>query len=228
MCDIIPIHVFYTSSFIDLNLFLFLFCFHLLCASSLYCPSSSCFLHFSITYFFSFLTQISCIILNNISTLYSTSFFLDFFYYFSFFQVTATQLVDEIIFIKMGGKRDGVKSGDLGSNSGIRSLGSGTFPSFIPDENRNQNHNQNPYQAQNHGLGHNRGYQYHSTQDPMHTTRINAMHTVVAGNGNGNGIGGNIGNSGGGGGAVRSIDGTCPAVLTVRTASHGKGILLYL
>ena len=113
----------------------------------------------------------------------------------------------------MGGKRDGVKSGDLGSNSGIRSLGSGTFPSFIPDENQNQNYNQNPYQAQNHGLGLNRGYQYHSTQDPMHTTRINAMHTAVAANGNGNGIGGNIGNSGGGGGAVRSIDGTGPAVL---------------
>jgi hypothetical protein len=109
----------------------------------------------------------------------------------------------------MGGTRDGVKPVDLGSNSGTRSLGPGTFfPSFNPDENqsRNQNLYQNQSQAQNHELSHSRGNPHYPVQESMYTTRGNSMPTA-------NGI---LGNSGGGsgigivgGGAVRSIDGTC-------------------
>jgi hypothetical protein len=103
----------------------------------------------------------------------------------------------------MGGTRDGVKPVDLGSNSGTRSLGPGTFfPSFNPDENLYQNQSQ----TQNHELSHSRGNPHYPVQESMYTTRGNSMPTA-------NGI---LGNSGGGsgigiigGGAVRSIDGTC-------------------
>jgi hypothetical protein len=116
----------------------------------------------------------------------------------------------------MGGTRDGVKPEDLGSNSKIRSLGPGTFfPSFIPDEsqNRNQNlyQNENQSQAQNHELSPSRGYPHYPLQESMYTKRDNLMPAA-------NGIPGNSGGGSGidiiGGGAVRSIDGTC-AVHTI-------------
>jgi hypothetical protein len=149
-------------------------------------------------------------------------YFTDFHPFFLFFQATAAQLVDEIIFLKMTGTRDEVKPGDLGSNSGTRSFGPGIFfPSFTPDEiqNRNQNLNLNLNQVQNHEFSLSRGYPY-PIQESMYNARGNAVPTANS-TGGGSGIGVGIGIINGGG-TVRSIDGT----FAVRT-SHGKVFSAY-